>query len=633
MDSRPQRFGFIERLEDRSLPSAFGTPWPDAEHLTFSFAPDGTITTQGGSVLTAVMSQAASDAVWQREILRAFQTWAVNAGINIGVVKDGGQDFGVAGAVQGDSRFGDIRIGAAGGAADEVASAGPFSWTGSTISGDVFFSATSPYTIGNVPGKFDIFSVAIHEAGHVFGLEHSNLTDSVMNETYSYRTGLSSTDISAIQELYGVRQADAFDAARSNNTASNASILSGELKGAGLRYIADGDLTTLADVDYYKFTAPIGFNAVTVRLQAEGLSLVLPRVTVYDSLGRVVAAGVSRDPLNNDLLLHFNTSLLGGTFTVKVAGATDDVFGIGAYRLVADATLLGATLPALPALLSPVIDGLTNETLSAATILTGVATGSPDQRFDANYRGVIESASDTDFYQIRAPLTSPGGPMNLNVVVWGLDGTPLNPRLHLYDALGNPVAFQVLSNDTGIMSVQLQNVTPGEIYYIQVAARTPGGINGTGAYMLGGDFNQTAALHPDWVSGNTQAPNTSQTDTLTINQSGTYQFFLAAQQQATSGGVVTMTITDTNGNVVLVMQATAGMPLTTRVKYLSAGTYRVSYTTSGTAPIRRDLYILKLTDNVGPYASSPDGSSTSSTAYKYDSTSYSPPPSSSYYTY
>ena len=98
------------------------------------------------------MSSAGPAAAWQREILRAFQTWAVNANINIGLVTDGGQALGTTGAVQGDSRFGDIRIAAGPFASDEVAAASPFSWTGTTLAGDVLFTARLRSPIGNVAG-------------------------------------------------------------------------------------------------------------------------------------------------------------------------------------------------------------------------------------------------------------------------------------------------------------------------------------------------------------------------------------------------------------------------------------------------------------------------------------------------
>src|SRR5581483_5794390 len=331
--------GTFEYLEDRSLPSSFGIPWPDANHLTLSFAADGARTPVGPSSLASLLNPTGLPGAWQREILRAFQTWAVNANINVGLVSDGGQAFGTTGAVQGDSRFGDIRIGAAGTGSLEVASAGPFSWTGTTLAGDVLFNADESYAIGNAAGKYDIFSVAVHEAGHVFGLDHSTTAGSVMNEQYGYRTGLAASDVANLQVLYGARSQDAYDATRANNAPSTASVLQPQSSGPGTRYVADGDLTTLSDVDCYTINAVPGQTTVTVRLQADGLSLVLPKVTVYDAAGRVVAAGLTRDPFNNDVTLKFNTPLLGGRYVVQVEGATDDVFGIGGYRLTVDTTL------------------------------------------------------------------------------------------------------------------------------------------------------------------------------------------------------------------------------------------------------------------------------------------------------
>ncbi len=32
----------VEQFEDRLAPALFGVPWPNPEHLTLSFVPDGT---------------------------------------------------------------------------------------------------------------------------------------------------------------------------------------------------------------------------------------------------------------------------------------------------------------------------------------------------------------------------------------------------------------------------------------------------------------------------------------------------------------------------------------------------------------------------------------------------------------
>lgn len=624
---RPLGSGF-EPLEDRSLPTTFGIPWADPGHLTLSFVPNGTPTPLGPSTLQRTLGAATPTATWQREVLRAFQTWAANTNINITVVPDGGQPLGTPGAVHGDNRFGDIRIAAAPLSDGVVASASPFSWTGTTYSGDVVFNSNDLFRVGNVAGAYDIYSATIHEAGHVFGLDHTDAPGSVMNEDYQSHTGLSTGDVAAIRAMYGVRAPDAADAAGGNDTTARAT----SLKATGLlgRFAADGDLTTTADVDYYRFsTLPsVALTSNVIHFQVAGLSLVTPRVTVYNSAGKVVASAVSTDPLHNDLTVQFTNPLLGGTFYVKVEGASEDVFGIGGYRLTVDTINLNIPVPLLSSLLTPVTD-LLNNTLDAATDLTSPSPTKPDARFDATARGAIGSSSDTDYYKVRAPLASGTAPMALNVMVWGTGGNPLDPRARVYDANGNPVAFRVLANETGLFSVEVDNATPGTTHYLQVSARTPGGANGTGTYFLGADFNQFAPTAYDALGGDTlDTKTTTRTATLNVSDAGIFQFALAAQ--GASGGV-TMTVLDASGRVVFTLDATAGQPMTTAVQYLAAGSYTVRYTYRGSSPapsspVRYDLFLLKLSDGIGPYASR------TTTAAPGDSTSSStspPPPSGS----
>src|SRR5262249_25489781 len=123
---RSSRQPSLERLEDRCVPATFGTPWPDPSHLTLSFAPDGTVVGDQASTLFSPLNAIAPTAAWQREVLRAFQTWAVQANINIGLVADGGQAFGAAGLPQGDAHFGDVRVAGTAQPPGELASASPF---------------------------------------------------------------------------------------------------------------------------------------------------------------------------------------------------------------------------------------------------------------------------------------------------------------------------------------------------------------------------------------------------------------------------------------------------------------------------------------------------------------------------
>jgi hypothetical protein len=642
--NRHQRLTLVP-LEDRSLPTVFGIPWADPGHMTLSFVPDGTATPYGPSALNQLFGGNGRSDVWQKEILRAFEDWAETANVSIGVVADGGQPLGVSGAVQGDARFGDIRIAAAPLSSTLVADAAPFSWSGTTLSGDVVFNTNYLFTIGNSASAYDIYSVALHEAGHVLGLDHSTATDSAMNESYGYHTGLAISDVANLRTIYGARTPDAFEGSAGNDTIGRATVLARD----GLlssRYSAIADLTTATDVDYYKISVPalLGITGVAVRLQTAGLSLLAPKISVYDSVGRTLATTISSDPLNNDLMLQFAPSLLGGGYFIKVDRATSGSFDTGAYRVAADYLSLGSVLAPLGPLLSPILDGHTNDLLGLAQVLVPLPKPAPDSRFDFTYRGVIEDNADVDNYKIHAPSAPASGSLTLDVLVWALQTNGLDPRISVYNsATGAPIAFQVLANDAGVMSIQIPNASATMDYTVSIKARTTSGSHRTGSYVLAADFNQLARTNFDGVSTNALAPSATDSAALTINEAAIYEFALSAAMLQTSGGQaggVVMTVTDATGNTVFSFAVDAGQTAVTTSRYLAIGTYTVTYTyrtVSGppAGSIQYSLFMLQVTDGVGPYApggsnSSPSGGTTNSGGYTYAGSSTSKP-SGDYY--
>lgn len=640
---RPRRLNNFETLEDRSMPSTFGVPWADPNHLTLSFSADGTATPLGDSSLYQLLAGVGTSATWQREILRAFQTWAAKANIDIGLVADGGQAIGSLGAVQTDSRFGDIRVAAAPLSSGVVASTSPFSWTGTTLSGDMVLNALQQFVRGDRTGAYDLFSVALHEAGHALGLDHSDCDGSAIGESYAFRTGLSSEDIAALQALYGARARDAFDRSTNNNVLARADSIP-RVSGSS-QLLAVADLTSHSDVDFFKFDAPAltsFLSSVVVRLKASGISLLTASVTVYDSLGRVVGSAASQDPLNNDLTVSFRPGLFGGTYYVKVDGAGQGAFVIGGYKLAVDFLSFGGILAPLTSTVDAVLDGHTDDVLTSALGLSAPST--TDSRFDAIHRGVIEDATDVDSYRISTGQFAAGTSVTLNAMVWGLGGSPLDPRLRVFDAAGAPVAFQVLANDAGLFSLQVPNAVAGRDYFVRVAARAPGGANDTGSYFFAADFNRIAPLAFNGVASGTVVPGQTSSASLSIAEAGVFHFALAP----TSIGDITMAVYDENGTLVFTLSASGGNPAVTTTRYLAAGTYTVCYsTTSGSAsnPAGFNLYLLQLSEGVGPYStstSSPppgsnDGSSSSSSGYTYSSSTYSSysssPPSSYGYTF
>jgi hypothetical protein len=68
------------------------------------------------------------------------------------------------------------------------------------VAGDLHLDADEPWHSG---ANVDLYSVALHEAGHALGLGHSDRPGAVMYPYYKQATGLTDDDIAGIRALYG----------------------------------------------------------------------------------------------------------------------------------------------------------------------------------------------------------------------------------------------------------------------------------------------------------------------------------------------------------------------------------------------------------------------------------------------
>jgi hypothetical protein len=437
----------VERLEERATPAVFGYPWPDAGHLTVSFAPDGTPlgqawTDASGAAHQAPGSQMAgflAGAAWQQEVLRALATWSAQANVNFAVVGDSGDPFGAAGLVQGDPRFGDVRVAGAALSSTSVATSVPFSPVAGTWAGDLLLNTSYPFSVGGAAG-YDLFTVALHEAGHILGLPDGTDPNSPMFGYYTGpKQGLTAADVAAVQALYGARQPDAYEGPAGNDTLATAAPLH---KGAAADVTAD--LTTASDIDVYSYRAtgqPPGF---TVRLASAALSLVHARLTVLDSAGQDVACGSGP----GDVTLHVDAHA-GNRYYLRVEAADAGVFGVGAYHLCVrpddpHAQVSGGSLPQA------------NTTLLTATVLQPRPGTSPVSFFAA---GQIDPAGDLAYYR----LNLPAGGSSLSVLLMGAG----NLGVAVLDAGGQTLATQA---GQGQAWLRLDGLSAGSDYYLAVSA-------------------------------------------------------------------------------------------------------------------------------------------------------------------
>lgn len=507
----------LETLEDRITPTTYNFPWADARHLTISFVPDGTAVGQNTSTLFQTLDAQAPRAVWQHEVLRGLQTWAANANINLTVVSDDGEPLGAAGAPQGDSRFGDVRIALAPLSSGLGATSVPFGLEAGTWAGDIVFNQNFTFNQGGTNGALDIFSVAVHEAGHVFGLPDVTDTSSPMYVAYNgVRTGLNATDVANIQTLYGKRASDAFEGLFGNNARTsavdfynsaqyqlNADLASFE-KAADVTglvpFSVEGDLTTATDVDYYAFRTPSDLTGFTVNLTTPGESLLTAKLTVQDSAGNPVGSQAAADPQSGNLSLQVSGAKASSLYYLKVEQANGDAFGIGSYRLQ-----IAPTSPSLQNAIAASVSNFeaamtNNDTRTAATVLSPVRGGSAAHR-EYVYRGVLDRATDVDWYRFQAPNTATddgSSTQTATVTVWSLDPAGVVPAVNLYNGTGTLLAPS--STTVGAaLKLQLPGVAGGAQLYAAVQGTTPG------RYFLSIEFNAPEEATPVVAGGTLNA--------------------------------------------------------------------------------------------------------------------------------
>jgi Matrixin len=600
----------LEQLEERNLPATWGMPWPNPQHVTVSFVPDGTAIGSGQSNLFQTLNSQAPTSVWETTILQAIKTWAANTNISIALANDGGQAMGISGDIQGDPRFGDIRVAAEPLDPSVVAITAPFDLLAGTRAGDIILNSSD---FGSASGGlYDLFTVVLHEAGHSFGLpDQSTDPTSVMYAQYTgVRTGLSPADITQIQSLYGgPRTPDIWEGATGNNTLATAATITTPNIAA--------DITVPGETDFFKFVVPSYFSySITVEVQTSGISLLTPSLTVYNGMQQVITSASSTNPLSNDAVAYVNYLMPGQTYYFQVAGARSDVFGVGSYRLKLFSGMVSPLMIANydtainnTGSTTPQPDNNPNGTLSTAVSL-GQAPYIGSQGFNRAVIAGLWNSTDADFYQVVAQPTATGAASAMVVTVSAINGSTLLPHLTVFDSSGNVVNASILVNDHGTYLVQVPSATPYATYYVEVSADPFAGTNVTGSYLLGVDYVSSPIVLTQFATDTLSGASNQDFYSMSIPVSQITHFVLSGSDpNATVWTAVRMTIYDQNGNIVFTLDALAGQTVSANV-FLQQGTYTLRFvaaTIDGSAlsPFTYTLIGETLTDPMDPYSVNP----------------------------
>ena len=489
-----------DSLESRCVPATFGIPWPNAEHLTVSFAPDNTTLISGqpnllNQTLDSQFSVSATladspNSLWKKSVLQAFEIWSAQSNLNCGIVSDSGSKFGASGQATGDSRFGDIRIGGVELAPNALAVSIPFDpGMAGTSSGDMIFNTS----LNLNQSSDELLRIALHEVGHTLGLDSSLNPQSVMSSPLGSRTTLDDSDILAIQALYGKRNSDNFETRTPNNSSSNATRLKAQTsRNAIVPVVAYGDITTPSDVDFYSVEVPSKYSGqVTLKLQTSGLSLLNAKISVMDDKGAVIGRSFVQDIGGGSASVVIPSVTPGSKLLVKIEPIANNAFQVGSYGLAAsfdNASLVSSDR--LSEFLKGFHPDLSPEELASQLIDGNSCQDHQDEGDDHgttfHETGRFADSKDTDFYQI-ASESDLGSVLTIRVFSTGT--TEVNPQIVVTKPNGTVIPSRILINDNGQMTVQLTGITGSDPVRIRLKSET----GQVGNYQMEAFFTKIAS--------------------------------------------------------------------------------------------------------------------------------------------
>lgn len=582
------RWSTLEQLEDRQLLHAGGGI---SALLTLSYPKDGTDVSGHPSSLHSTFSNLGTDREWQSAIENAFHEWAKHTNADVGVVPDSGVPFGT--PEHSDSMFGDVRIAAAPLSENVFAiSMPPDNLALGSWASDIIFNSNIDWTSID-----QLASVALHEAGHIFGLEHTDDPTSVMHvHGVSDVTAPSTADIANLQFLYGQRNLDRNELNGSNDTLETSTSLSSNLA-AEMLGVTYGDISSREDVDVYQISTEDDIEgAIRVVVDNQGLSTADFVVKLYDDDENILSfvessneSGVIRldyefdddeeDTLYVSVELAAGSLVDSGRYVVAVSldpGELEDDDDDDEYDDLDEDELRFAEETELGIHLLSNGDFLFGEENNEDDDIE-TATSIQPRAFNAarvwyEQVGSIDG-TDVDFYRLTSPEDDEGLLRVMTVEVQSITSLMLAPTVTVRDALGTVVESQIIRSGNGEHILQVPNVKSESEYFIEVAAEDPTGEAARGNYQLTANFGGESELMTTFSAGSLSNELPVHVRELYVATPQLFHFLLSANPATSDRQPIKMELFDEMGTLVHSLVVEPGQTRSSANPLLQPGAY------------------------------------------------------------